>query len=202
MARLTRNLLKALGIEDEEKQDEIIAAHRESVDPLKAERDKYKEEAEKLPRLQQEYDELKTQLDSAGDSPYKGKYEDIKKEYDDYKAGVEAKEAKAKKREAYKALLKEAKVSERRMESILKVSPIDDLEFDDKGEVKDREKVLEKIGKDWADFIVTDGKEGAQPPTPPAPQDGGNQPSRAKQVAAKFYSARYGAAQPDGGESK
>ena len=48
---LTRKFLKALGIEDE-KVDEIISAHTETVDALKAERDGYKADAEKLPGVQ------------------------------------------------------------------------------------------------------------------------------------------------------
>ena len=50
---LTRKFLSALGIE-EEKAEQIIAAHTETVDGLKAERDKYKEDAEKLPATQNE----------------------------------------------------------------------------------------------------------------------------------------------------
>ena len=44
---LTRNFLKALGIE-EEKIGEIINAHSETVTALKADIEKYKEDAEKL----------------------------------------------------------------------------------------------------------------------------------------------------------
>ena len=41
---LTRKMLKAMGIEDE-KIDQIIEAHTETVDALKVERDQYKEDA-------------------------------------------------------------------------------------------------------------------------------------------------------------
>ena len=41
---LTRKMLKAMGIE-EEKIDQIIEAHSETVDSLKADRDTYKEDA-------------------------------------------------------------------------------------------------------------------------------------------------------------
>ena len=48
---LTRKMLKAMGIE-EEKIDQIIEAHTESIDALKEQRDQYKVDAEKLPALQ------------------------------------------------------------------------------------------------------------------------------------------------------
>ena len=47
---LTRKMLKAMGIEDE-KIDQIIEAHSETVDALKEQRDQYKADAEKLPEV-------------------------------------------------------------------------------------------------------------------------------------------------------
>ena len=55
---LTRKFLSALGIEAD-KVDEIINAHAETVNALKEERDNYKADAEKLPAVQKELDELK-----------------------------------------------------------------------------------------------------------------------------------------------
>jgi hypothetical protein len=65
---LTRKFLKAMGI-DEEKIDEIITAHSDTVNGLKDERDKYKDAAEKLPSVQKELDELKDK--DGKDAPYK-----------------------------------------------------------------------------------------------------------------------------------
>ena len=58
----TRKMLKAMGIEDE-KIDQIIDAHSETVDALKADRDAYKEDAAKLAAVQKELDELKAKGD-------------------------------------------------------------------------------------------------------------------------------------------
>jgi hypothetical protein len=55
---LTRKMLRAMGIEDE-KIDEIITAHTETVDALKEQRDQYKADAEKLPNVQKELQGLK-----------------------------------------------------------------------------------------------------------------------------------------------
>ena len=52
---LTRKMLKAMSIE-EEKIDQIIEAHTETTESLKAERDKYKESAEKVSDLQSQLD--------------------------------------------------------------------------------------------------------------------------------------------------
>lgn len=204
MARLTRNLLKALGIDDQEKQDEIIAAHRETVDPLKEERDELKEKADQVEGLQKQVEDLKKEIEEAGESPYKAQWEETKKAFDDYKKEIEAKEAKAKKAEAYRKLLQEAKVSDKRLDAIMRVSDVDGIKFDDKGEVEGKADVLKDIQNKWSDFIVTDGKDGQPPATPPAGagQGGATGTSRAAQVAAKFYGARYGTTNTNGGDNK
>ena len=190
---LTRKFLAALGIEAE-KIDEIIDAHTETVNALKEERNKYKEDAEALPSVQKELDDLKEAAEKNKDNPYKAQYDDLKKEYDDYKADVEAKETKAKKQTAYRKLLKDAGVNEKRLDAILKVSVLDNIELEEDGSIKDANKVKVSIKTEWADFIVTEGAKGADVKTPPVngANGGGNAPSRAAQIAAKHYENIYG----------
>ena len=81
---LTRKMLKAMGIE-EEKIDQIIEAHSETVDSLKADRDTYKEDAEKLKTVQKELDDLKAK----GDDGWKEKHDKLKGASDHIKAAKE-----------------------------------------------------------------------------------------------------------------
>ena len=67
---LTRKLLKGMGLTDEQ-VDTIIEAHTDTVDGLKADVSKYKADAERLPGIQKQLDDLK----AAGDGGYKEKYE-------------------------------------------------------------------------------------------------------------------------------
>ena len=165
---LTRKFLAALGIEDD-KVDEIIQAHTETVNGLKDEIEKYKTDAEKLPGVTKERDDLKKAADEAdGKNPFKVKYDALKEDFANYKKDVEAKESKAKKGTAYEALLKEAGVSEKRIDAILKVSDVDGLEFEDDGKVKNHDDLVKSIKDEWSDFIVSEGKDGAKTPTPPA----------------------------------
>lgn len=166
-------------------ENRLMALHLSVVDPLKDDVEKYKADAERLPAVQKE-------LDTERANSYKEKYEKEHKDFEDYKSGVEAKETTAKKSRAYKALLKEAGISEKRLEAVLKVSSLDDVEFGEDGKVKDSDKIKEQIKKDWADFIVTEGTKGADTHTPPDNNGDGNQPSRAAQVAQRHYEALYG----------
>lgn len=163
---LTRKMLKAMGIE-EEKIDEIIDAHRDVTDALKEDRDKYKADAEKLADVQKKYDDLKHEVDGREDDPYKEKYEKEHKAFEAYKADVNAERVKANKTKAYKELLKKAGVSDKRIDSVLKVTAVDDLELDDDGNIKDADKVVEDIKSEWSEFIVVKDQQGAGTENPP-----------------------------------
>ena len=161
----TRKFLSALGIEAD-KVDEIISAHTEVTDALKQERDQYKADAEKLPGVQQELNDLKATTD--GKNTWKVKYEALKEDFEDYKNQQTAKETKANKEAAYKVLLENAGVAPKRIAAILKVTDLDSVELDDSGNVKDADKHTETIKEEWADFIQTTSTKGAATATPPS----------------------------------
>lgn len=164
---LTRKMLKAMSIEDE-KIDQIIEAHTETVNALKEERDGYKEEAEKLPTVQKELDKAKEAAEKDdGKNPWKVKYDAIKEEFDNYKAEEQAKATKATKEEAYRALLKECGVSEKRINSVVKVADIDSIELDKDGNIKEADALKDSIKEEWGDFIPTEETKGAETSTPP-----------------------------------
>ena len=168
---LTRKFLSALGI-DADKVDEIIEAHSETVNALKAERDGYKETAAKADDLQKELDEAKKSLESNDGEGYKTKYDDLKAEYDKYKSDIADKETLKQKETAYRKLLTDCGVSAKRMDSILKLTDLKEVELDDKNGLKNADKLQETIKKEWSDFITTDGGRGAGTETPPAVDNG------------------------------
>lgn len=188
---LSRKFLAALGVEAE-KVDEIITAHTETVDALKEERDKYKADAEALPAVQKELADLKDATEKAGASgnAYKVKYEAIKEEFDQYKADVEAKATRENKEKVYRDLLKEAGISEKRIDAVLKVSGdvIDNLDLDDDGKAKNAKDLVKSIADEWSDFVVKEGKKGAETSTPP----GNAGPTKTKEeiLAIKDTAAR------------
>ena len=162
---LTRKFLSALGVE-EEKAEQIIQAHVDTLEPIKAERDKYKEAYENLPAIQKELEELKAK--TAGEDPYKEKFEALQKEYNDYKADVEAKATTAKKEAAFRKILKEIGIPDKRIDAVLKVSDISKLELDGEGKIKEGDKLKESLKTEWSDFITTTTSEGAKTANPPA----------------------------------
>ena len=159
---LTRKLLKGMGLTDEQ-VDTIIEAHTETVDGLKTDINKYKGDAEKLPTVQKELDDLK----AAGDGGYKEKYEKEKKAFEDFKTAQTAKETRQAKENAYRELLKAAGVSEKRIPAILKVTDLDGIEMDG-DKIKDADKHTQTVKTEWADFVEASNTTGANTNTPPA----------------------------------
>lgn len=180
----TRKMLKAMGIE-EEKIDQIIDAHSETVDALKADRDAYKEDAAKLAAVQKELDALKAK----GDDGYKAKYEAEKAAHDALKADIAAKETKKAKTDAYRELLKGANIDEKRIATILRAEAptIDKIELDADGKIKNAEQYTESIKSDWADFIVTQSAKGTNTATPPA--NGGAATTKTREDILKIKDA-------------
>ena len=188
----TRKFLSALGIEDE-KVDEIINAHTEVVNGLKEDRDSWKAKAEesqdageRLKEVQKELSDLKE-----GADPFEEKYNDLKNEYDKYKNEQEEKALTARKSEAYRGLLKDAGIAEKRIDTILKASPsaIQKIDFEEDGNVKDAKDIVGKLKEEWADFIVQSETKGSNPATPPTNTGGGGM-SKEEIMAIKDGAAR------------
>ena len=141
-----------MGLTDEQ-VDSIIEMHTETVDGLK----QYKADAEKLPEVQRELDALKAK----GDDGYKEKYEKEHKAFEDFKTEQSAKETRAAKEKAYRELLISVGISEKRVDTVLKVSDLEKIELED-GKIKGADELTKTIKTEWADFIVTTQTKGAE----------------------------------------
>ena len=164
MATLSKKFLFGLGI-DEEKTDLICERHKEVLSEVMDERDKYKEDAEKYNAVKAELDTLKQQ--TAGTDSYKEKFEALQKEFNEFKAGVESKETTAKKESAFRSVLKDIGIPDKRIDSVVKVSDINGIELDGEG-IKDVETLKESLKKEWSDFITTTKVEGVNSANPPS----------------------------------
>lgn len=168
----TRAFLKGLGIEKEQ-IDEIMEAHAEVTEALKAQRDEYKKDSEKLASVQKELDILKA-TEETESSKYKSKYEKAIKDLDDYKNEVSTKETKSKKEAEARKILKDSNIPEKYFDKIIKYSAedIDSFEFDDDGNVTKTDSFKKSIESDWSDYKTEDKKKGTDTSTPPTGSKG------------------------------
>ena len=139
MAKFTRAEIRKIIGESctDEIENQLVALHLGVVDPLKDDVTRYKADAEKLPGVQKELDDLKAQ----GDGGYKAKYEAEHKAFGDYKANVDAEKTTAAKEKALSDVLLKIGISEKRVSSVARLAKgdglLDKLELDDKGAIKD-----------------------------------------------------------------
>ena len=182
---LTRKMLKAMGIE-EEKIDEIIDAHTETVNALKDQAKENSSAAATLKEVQKELDDLK----SAGDDGYKSKYESEKAAHDELKASIAKEKAYASKESAYRELLKAAGVKDKFIDTIIRAEKptIESLKIED-GKVEGSDALTEAAKKNWGDFIVTQQVVNTRVENPPA-NTGGTKLTKAE-IYAKDEHGRY-----------
>ena len=168
---LSRKFLSALGIEAD-KIDEIIEAHAATVNALKEERDNYKADADRYKDTKKELDRVSNELetikaDSGKEDTYKVKYEALKEEFDDFKNGIEAEKTKTSKTKAYKELLKEIGISEKRIDAVTRIADLDKIELDKDGKIKKADDLKNSLKEEWSDFIESTHTEGADVSNPP-----------------------------------
>ena len=156
----TRSFLKASGLTDEQ-ISAVMEEHIALVNPLKEERDRYKAEAEQLPGLQKQLEESK------GGEDFRKKYEDEHQAFEDYKTKVKQDAEAAEVRAAYRKLLVEEKISEKRIDTVMKCTDFSGITLDKSGNIQDADKRREAIRSEWADFITKEEKRGAGVETPP-----------------------------------
>lgn len=165
---LTRRALKAMDI-GEERIEEIIAMHTETVEGLKADVAKYKADAEKLPTVQKELDALK----AAGDGGLQERFDALQREYDEFKGQVTAKEAKTAKESAARAYYESKGITGKSLDIAIRGSgaEIDALELED-GKIKDAKALDELISGTFAGLVSTTETRGANTSNPPANNSG------------------------------
>lgn len=165
---LSRKLLESLGLESD-KVSTIIEAHAETVDALKGQIETYKADAEQLATVKKELTVAQTELESLKTSggDWQSKYEALNAEFDAFKDAQTAKETQTAKDTAYRKLLKDSGVLDKRIDSIMKVTDLNSIELED-GQIKDADKLTESIKSEWAEFITQTTTTGANTSTPPA----------------------------------
>ena len=172
----------------------LITLHRGVVDPLKDDLDnekqasaKYKAEADKLPSVQKELDDLKKE-------DWKAKYEKEHGDFDAYKGQV-AKDAEAAKiKAAYKKLLVEEQISEKTLDAVLNATDYSNMKLKDDGTLDGIEDLKKTIADKWGSFKVTTRQRGEHVDNPPPGANNGGNDGGVRAMAAKWHAQRFGTA--------
>lgn len=161
---LTRKLLKGMGLTDEQ-VDTIIEAHTDTVDGLKADVTRYKADAEKLPDVQKQLDDLK----AAGDGGYKAKYEKEHSAFEAFKSDITAKESKAAKEKAVRAYFESKNITGANLDLAMRGCGEEMAALEMDGEkIKDTKSLDALVDGTYKGLVSTTQTKGANPATPPA----------------------------------
>lgn len=111
-------------------------------------------------------------------------YKTLKKQFEDYKADVEAKAAGAAKETAYRALLTEAGVDPKRIDTVVRAEKagFSDMKMGADGKFEKADELTADIKKNWADFIQTSTTTGVPTATPPVTGTSGKQPTTKAEI--------------------
>lgn len=165
----------------------IVSAIRQTVGNEFVEKERYKNKLSEIETLK---DKMQTAEDNATTADkWKEKYEALKGEFADFKKESAAKETRQEREIAFRTLLREVGISEKRMDAIIRVSDIDAVELED-GKVKNAKELKKSIEEEWGEFIVKTRSEGAKTETPPSGNGSGQTMTRAD-IYKKDEHGRY-----------
>ena len=171
-----RSLAKESGVEiPKELEDALVAEHLTA-------RNAYAEEQVKAELEKQPVAKAENVKDSE-------EYKTLKADFDKYKAEVTEKETKAAKEAAYRAILKDANLSEKGIEKAVKYAEWDKIELGSDGKLKGANDHIKAVRDEWAEYVTTTTTTGAKTSTPPA-NTGGAKLTKAE-IYAKDEYGRY-----------
>lgn len=188
----TRKFLAALGIEPE-KVDEIISAHAEVVEGLKAQNAESKDAAAQLAKVtaqleaaQKSLAEAEQKIAEAEKADYKGKFEAEKAAREKLESDVAAKEEAAKKEAALTAAAKAKKYSDDAIALILdsKQDYASRIQFGEDGKPTNAGDILAEIAADRPALVPKTTATHHTPATPPA-NEGAGKPTKEEIMAIK-----------------
>lgn len=174
----TRKFLTAMGIESE-KVDEIMAAHVEVTDALKAQINDSKDEADKLTKVQAELDKLKASHKEQAEKlsaaekerdEIKGKYDTATADLDKIKAENAERETDEKCKKALADFLHEQKYSDFAVKNITRNGFHKSVKFGEDGKPTNLDEILKTIqaDEDFSGFTPKTTEKSHTPATPPA----------------------------------
>jgi hypothetical protein len=138
---LTREKLVTLGLNEEQIED-ILSDHMDAVSTIQNDAKKFKAD-----------------------------YEKERADFEIFRNEQKKKDLKVAKERAFRNIIGAAGIAEKRIDAVLRISNLDDLELDEAGIPQNCEILTEKIREEFPEFIVTSKEMGATVMTPPDMND-------------------------------
>ena len=99
---------------------------------------------------------------------------------------------------AARKLLTSKGMQEKLADLVMAKRGLDGIELDDKGAIKDGDKLIDALKGEYGDLFSTQQQQGTPPTTPPSGGNATHGSGRAAALAAKYAQDMYGAVAPEG----
>lgn len=180
----TRKMLKALHLE-EDIIEQIMEAHTEVTEAIIADRDKYKADAEKLPKVQEELNQAKESLKTANKdgNDFKTKYEAEHAALEKLQTEINEKATTEKADKALYDWAKKQGYSDNGAKKIVKYGGYRSrIKFDDDGNPTNLDELTDDVSSEWGEYK---GEVKSETHKSGEPMTGGTEPK--KSLAAQYY---------------
>ena len=148
-------IIRSEELSPEEKEQQIMDGHIAVTDAIKDDRDNWKAEADKAADLQKQLDSIN------GGEDYKKKYEEEHQAFEDFRKQTAQDAETAKVKAAYRKLLADEGISEKRLDTILKVTDLSGLKLGKDGNLEKADELKKTINSEWGEFKTTVTEKGA-----------------------------------------
>lgn len=129
-------------------------------------RTRYNAKLDEIETLKNEKQTAEDNATTAG--KWKDKYDALKTQFDTFKNEQTAKDNLAKLHAAYRELLKESGIDQKRFDVIIRATDFKGMKLGEDGKLENADALKKDIGENWAEFKVTQQTKGATVETPPA----------------------------------
>jgi hypothetical protein len=140
---------------------------------------------QRLADAERERDEYKARVPMDGaETVDKAVYDKLNGEFEAYKKDVEAKETRAAKERAYRAILADAGLTDKGIEKAVKYADWDSMDQDGDS-LKNPKELIKAAKEEWAEYVSTTVVRGANTATPPANNGGVTKKTKEEILAIK-----------------
>ena len=186
----TRNWLKTMGLTDEQVSS-IMEEHTSVTDALKSQRDKAQTDADGLRKKADQVEGLEKQIkDLKSGEDFKAKYDSEHQAFEDYKKQIAAEAEMKNIKAAYRQLLLDERINEKRVDSVLKLTDFSGMKLGEDGKLANVDALKENIGKEWGEFKVQTRERKQTVPTPPVSGTPGSGDGRARELYLNHLKSR------------
>lgn len=145
----------------------VVDEIRDLLDAARDEAAKYKAEADRVPGLRQELEQLQ------GGEDFRAKYDKEHQDFEAYKKQIADGEELTRKKAAFRRLLSEERVSDKRLDAVIRLTDFSRMKLDKEGNLEGADDLRAGIREDWAEYITTERTDGAKPGSPPSTDSSG-----------------------------